>query len=221
VPKVLRVAIAGATTPSLPWLTRFFVQYAGTAPTPSQAQTYATTVGFAYQSRLLTLLSAADSQTLVTVTDLSSDTGAFGEDTSVRVGTRTGTDLPAQIALVCSYAILRRYRGGHPRGYWRFGVEADTPDAQGWASTFITTVQNDLGLFFQDVLGTPWTGGGPLTQVNVSYFQGYDPPTIDPVTNFAKNNPKRRSGGPIVDQVVSRTVRSDLGTQRRRVNFRI
>lgn len=216
VPKVLSVALSGGITPSERWLSRFFVQYAGTAPTPAQALAYAQAVGVAFSGSLASWMATTDLLDTVSVVDLSADTGSVGEDLTHHQGLKSGSELPATVCLLTSYHVARRYRGGHPRGYWRLGTEEDTVDAHSWSSTFVAGVSSAFGTFFTQVLAAPWTAGGPLSRVNVSYYKGFDPPTVSS-TNFATNHPKLRPEGPKVDPITGFQVQSAMATQRRRL----
>lgn len=217
VPKVIRTTLVGVITPNHTWVTRFYVKYTGTPPDNTQLSTWAFGVSSSFGTHLKGLMSTADQLNSVEATDLSSPTAAVGLAESVVVGTRAGTDLPASIALVLSYGVHRRYRGGHPRGYWRMGVEADTPNAVGWDSTFLASIVPAFQAFKGDIFFNTWSAAGTLSQVNVSYFKGFTV-VISPTTGRAENVPTLRPT-PVVDDVVTVVARSSLGSQRRRLAF--
>src|ERR1700688_1026401 len=114
-------------------VTRFFIQYAGTAPTNTQLNTFAASVGTAWGTDLKALNGTTVALDTVICEDLTTTSAAVGEAGGNVAGTRGGNVLPAATAFVTSYTISRRYRGGHPRGYWPFGVQADLATAQTWA----------------------------------------------------------------------------------------
>jgi hypothetical protein len=195
--------------------TRFHVQYSGGAPTNAEAATFAAAIATAFGSDLKSLMSDSLELTTVYVEDLTSDTAATGEDAPATDGTRSGTALPAATCLVAAYNVGRRYRGGHPRGYWPFGVAADLQTEQTWTAAFTTACGTGFGSFFTAIDAAGWSGAGTLTHVNVSYYSGFTAVT-NPITGRTRDVPKYRVGGPVIDDIVTVTPRTELGSQRRR-----
>lgn len=214
VPNVLRVQMQGHVGIDADWITRFHLQYSGTAPTSAQLNALAGVIRAGWGTNLKALLPASAGLDSVSIEDLSSLTAAVGIDTTGVVGTRAGSLIPGGTAVVVSYRIARRYKGGHPRGYWVAGVSADLGDAQQWAGAFLTAFQTGIDAFFAAAIGTPWTGGGTLAHCNVSYYHGFTVVT-NPTTGRARNVPTLR-GTPVVDLVTARVAQDNLGTQRRR-----
>lgn len=196
-------------------ITRFFLHYSGTAPANADLVTFAQGIAGQYGTNLKALAHPDVTLVSVTCTDLTSSSGAIGVYASGTVGTRTGSPLTANAALIISYQIARRYRGGHPRGYWPFGIAADISTEQTWGSTFLTTAKTDIDAFINAILAAGWTGAGTLTHVNVSYYSGFTVVT-NPVTHRARNAPTLR-GTPITDLVVARVPQALVGSQRRRI----
>lgn len=196
-------------------LTRFFVHYDGTAPSASDLTAYATSIRSAYNTNLKSLTFSSNQLTQVTCTDLSTVSGAVGVDSTAVTGTRAGTQVPASACVVISYKIARRFRGGHARGYWPFGVAGDLSGEQNWGSTLTTAVKTGIDAFFTAVLAAGWSGAGSLTHVNVSYYHGSHVVT-NPVTGRARNVPDLRAT-PLVGTVIARNVVSTVGSQRRRL----
>lgn len=197
-------------------ITRFFVRYSGSAPSDVQMAglTAATVAGWA--DGLISLCCTDVSLLQVEGVDLSSDSGAAAITADVVDGTRTGSDeLFADNCLVAGYAIRRRYRGGHPRGYWPFGLSGDLATAQTWSTGFLADAAAGLGTFFDDVLAGTWTGGGTLTHVNVSFYSGFSV-IISPTTGRARNVSTPRNT-PAVDLVTAILPRATVGSQRRRL----
>lgn len=216
VPSTLRVAISGQFS-NQPWLTRFFIAYAGTAPTSTQLGTFNAAVATAINSDLKGLMNIDTTVTLIDTIDLTSPTAAVAATVESIVGTRSGGVLPSEVSLVSSYKIARRYRGGHPRGYWPFGAQTDLSNARVWLSAFLTTVTTDLGAFFTAVEAAGWSGAGTLSQVNVSYYKGFV--NVDGPTGRARAKSVINPDGPIVDVVTGFTAQPSIGTQRRRIGF--
>jgi hypothetical protein len=133
------------------------------------------------------------------------------------VGTASGATLPAQICTVISYRIARRYRGGHPRGYWPFGAQTGLVDAGHWTSGYASAVDTQIAAFFTAVQAAGWAGAGTLSHVSLSYFSGFTVIT-SPTTGRARNVPTVRSS-PLIDPVVTLKTQTSIGTQRRREAF--
>jgi len=217
VSKVVRVALSGTISAPAVWLTRFYIQYTGTAPVVSDLDAFLTALDTAYNTNVKPLADVDTTLTLLSAIDLSSATSAVSVKAVSRVGTRAGAVLPSQIAAVQSYVIARRYRGGHPRGYWRIGTQADMSNTTVWSPTAVTAFDTGLDAFFTAAFAAGWTGAGTLSHVNVSYYSGFTVIT-NPITGRARNVPTLR-GTPLVDPVTATTVRPSIGTQRRREAF--
>lgn len=195
-------------------ISRFFLRYGGSAPTSAQLATFASTLNTAWSTNLKPLCQAQAALRRHDIEDLSSSTAAIGSAASLQGGTRTGTQLPGSTALVAAYQIARRYRGGHPRGYWPFGAEADLNSPQDWTAAFLTACTTGLNAYFAAAIAGGWTGAGTIDHVNVSYYNGFTVVT-NPITGRARNVPKLRTT-PVVDTVTNVVARNILGTQRRR-----
>jgi hypothetical protein len=218
VPSVLRTALKGSAGGGELWLTRFYSQYPGAAPSGSQLATFNNGVISAFASRISPFMTANKTLTAVETTDLSTPSSAQLETTAALAGSEPGPNLPLMACVVGSYGINRRYRGGHPRGYWPMGAEGDLATSGEWAPASVAAFTTQLGEFFNDVHAIIWGVSEITTHVNVSYYSGFDV-VIDPITGRARNVPKLRSPGPIVDTVVSVNARAIVGTQRRRNEF--
>jgi hypothetical protein len=135
--------------------------------------------------------------------------------TGTSAGSRAGSFLPADNCVVVNYHIARRYRGGHPRGYWPFGVQGDLQDAQKWAGTFEGAVQSAYTAWQSAVLGYT-TAFSVNEQVSVGYFQGgtWETPSGGgrPIWRPTKKIP------PYVDAVTAASVRQIVGSQKRRLS---
>jgi hypothetical protein len=217
-PRVLRVACSGTSGGGEVWLTRFFVQYQASAPTPANVVTFCNGVITSWSTHLSSVLTPNKTLTAVETTDLTSPTNSQALVDTDNPGTRTGAWLPPAVCAVASYQVDRRYRGGHPRGYFPSGSETDIDTNGQWDPLFVTDHTLAVRNFFTDVLAINWGTSEGLQHVNVSYYQGFTV-VIDPVTGRARNVPKLRSGGPSIDTVVGVSTRPIIGTQRRRGQF--
>ncbi len=218
VPGVVRTALSGTFASGQVWLTRYYMHYTGTAPTNAQLATYDAAAVTAYGADLKSLVDSDRVLTQVESVDLTSPTSAVDITAASVAGSGSSTlELPAQIAVVTSYEIARRYRGGHPRGYWPFGATANILSPGQWTAAFVASALTGFNSYFSAIVGAGWTGAGTITHVNVSYYEGFTVVT-SPTTGRARNVPTLR-GTPLVDTVNSVVVRQSFGTQRRREAF--
>jgi hypothetical protein len=216
-PGVVKVALVGSEANDVDVVTRFYLHYSGTAPVVADLATFGTAIGTAWNSDLASLTDSGYTLTAVELTDLTSPTSASDVVAVSHAGTKTGAPVALDTAFVVSYEIGRRYRGGHPRGYWRFGNASDLQSAQTWTSALVSAVSSGIGSFFTAVLAAGWTGAGTLEQVNVSYYSGFTV-VVSSSTGRARNVPTVR-GTVVQDTVTSRIARSHVGTQRRRAQY--
>jgi len=214
---VIRTALSGTTTGGGVWLTRYYQHYSGTAPTNAQLHTFNASQITNFNADLKSLINATFILTQVTSEDLSSSTGAVDVTATSQTGTRAGSAVTGAACVVCSYEIARRYRGGHPRGYWVFGSDSDITDDRDWSTTLVNAVNTGIAAYFTANAAAGWTGAGTITQVNVSYYSGFTVVT-NPITGRARNVPTLRVT-PTIDTVTSIVARQSIGTQRRRLNF--
>lgn len=215
VPKTVRLAVVHYSDGGSDMVSRFFIRYSGSVPSVGDLQVLVDNVVAAWAANMISAVAAASGLSRVDGVDLNSSTGAQATLADVVAGTRAGGELPADVALVASYEINRRYRGGHPRGYWPFGTESDLLDQAHWDPTPLAAFQTAVDGFFTDVVAGGWGGAGTLTHVNVSYYNGFHVVT-NPVTGRARNVPLVRSS-PTIDLVTATIARARLGTQRRRL----
>ncbi len=218
VPSVIRTALKGSAGGGEKWLTRFYSSYPGGAPNASQMATFNNGIIAAFESRLQFYMSSNKTLDSVESTDLTSSSATQLETSAGVAGTSSGVALPLMACVVASYGIARRYRGGHPRGYWPIGVQGDLATSGEWSTASLAIFTGEIGSFFNDVHSIIW-GVSEITQhVNVSYYEGFTV-VIDPVTGRARNVPKLRVPSPLIDNVVSVVARPIVGTQRRRNEF--
>lgn len=134
-----------------------------------------------------------------TAIDLSSDTGFVSEGGTATVGIRTGSKLPGNVAVLASYEIARRYRGGHPRTYWPWFTITDLSTPQDWFGASVAEAMDSTEAIIAAALGATAGGTSTLDQVMVSYTLA-KVPRVDPLVT------------PIVFSIVDELVAS----QRRR-----
>lgn len=140
--------------------------------------------------------------------DLTSAMGASAVVADTTAGGRTGDFAPASAAVLASWEIDRRYRGGHPRTYFPFGTAGtyEGSSNRDWSAAFIADVQTKLNTFLASVQGHDISGTEFSTLVNVSYYDKVITPT-----------PPYRRVTPQVDTITSVIVRTRICSQRRRL----
>lgn len=193
---------------------RFFMQYSGAGPTAADLTTLLNTLDTAWGTNIQPLQDAATTLTSVTATDLTSSTNPQVVKQEARTGTRVGSGLPAAVSPVLRFKINRRYRGSHPRLYLPAGVGTDTSTAQQWTTAFTAAVVAGWNAFIAAIQTTPPTNIGTLSQVTLSYFQGFTNKTFP--SGRSRPVPTPRPAGPVIDTVVSVTMNPNFGSQRRR-----
>jgi hypothetical protein len=196
-------------------VTRFFIRFTGVNPTVAQLDAFNASVGSEWNTALAAEASTFVNLATVESTDLTTPSSAQATTATDYAGSRAGDEVPASAAAVAAYEISRRYRGGHPRGYWPFGVAGDLTTVQHWSNAFVAEFTASLVVFFGFIVGAGWAAAGTLDHVNVSFYHGFTVVT-NPSTGRARNVPTLR-GAPIIDAVVGIVGRARVGSQRRRL----
>lgn len=195
--------------------TRFYISYTSSAPTSTNLSAMAAEIGTLWGSHLSGLASTAVYLTTVTCADLSSSTGAVGLNDGDEEGSRAGSLYPSNVCTCIEYEIGRHYRGGKPRGFWPFGVQADAATSQTWSGAFLSSVNSNFGSFMAALLAYSGDSITKGNHVNVSYYNGVNPPVTLP-SGRVKQSAKLRTT-PLVDAVTTHTARAIFGSQRRRL----
>jgi hypothetical protein len=211
---VIKVQLRQAFAEDLDVLNTFHLVYAEGAPSIPEITTFAFSVATAWQTWLAPMANVQLQLQNVQCTDLTTDTSPFAEAPVAYSGTRAGSTLPAEACVVISQLLTRRFRGGHPRNYFPFGVLADMVTPQAWSGTFVAEVGAAWAGFIDAVIAAVWSGGGAMLPVALSYYQGFTV-VISPTTGRARNVPTRRAAT-LIEAVSGFQVRSYIGTQRRR-----
>jgi hypothetical protein len=194
---------------------RFYLSYAGSAPTAANLNTLGLDVASAWSTNLQPLVPDTFELTEVDLVDLGSPSGASSTVNPHDTGSRTGNVLTANTCVNVEYNIARRYRGGKPRMYLPAGVQADLATAGTWSSTFLGLVNTGMAAF-QSALEALSIGSiGALQYVNISFYNGVStttPPWRGPGFKYP---PKYRTT-PLLDHVLGFSAKSVVGSQRRR-----
>jgi hypothetical protein len=216
VPNVLRVQLKHTLGDDFDVLCRFFIQYAGSAPSNAELDTYAGQIGGNWVTDLRAYAGSDVTLSEVIVTDLTSSLAAEGSVGEVETGTRTGGMLPAATALLINFAVARRYRGGKPRIYLPLGTDTDVATPQTWAPVFVTEVSTQWAAFMAAVISEPWAGGGLLSQVVPSFYMGSTGVIVGTLPYQRGKTIPTRLADPLVEPITGFTVNPIFGSQRRR-----
>lgn len=213
VPNVLKVVLQGntSTTGEYPWANILHFEYSGTAPSSATCVTIAGDIHSAWATNMAPECPSTTVENFTSVTDLTSATSGSGESLTSTAGSRGDDEIPANAAMLVSYPVSTRYRGGHPRTYLVVGGNADFLDAAHWSSAFTAECQTHWQAFLNAVLAISVSGCVISSLVAVSYVSKEVNPT-----------PPYRRPTPLVFplSVASATTSEQMASQRRRIGRR-
>lgn len=187
VPNVLRMTFEGQQN-GVPAVNVMHAAFVGGIPTPADLELFGSSLEAFWVGNFLPLQNPDYGLRSIKIVDLSSMSAAQADHVAVHPGTHGGDACMAQVAIVLSWKISRRYRGGKPRTYMAGIAENQVIDPQhisvgytaAWAAaaeTFRTNV---------NAYGTaPFTA---MTLGSVSYYTGHavrPAPLFDPFTSVA------------------------------------
>lgn len=214
VPGVIKVALRFTVGADQNVTTSLHFRYTGGPPSQANLNTIAQSVHDAFGTNLGAYLHTSIALNQVTVQDLADMTKPVGLWAGSTAGTATGTALPASIAAVAKYTIARRYRGGHPRGYWPLGTQNGVADAGHWLASTMTAL---TGVFNTFITAVKAAGAGITigNQCSVSYYtQG---PAYTLPSGKTRHASTLRTGSIPVDDVTIVSFNTRMGSQRRRL----
>lgn len=214
VPQTLKIITAGFVDNEdiYGWANVLHFKYSGAAPSNSDCATIGTDVASHWVTRMAPQCPSPTTLTNVNVIDLTGPSAGMWDTVTSQPGTRGDDSIPANAAMLMSYPVGTRYRGGHPRSYLYVGGNADLEGAAKWASSFLTAVLLAWQQFLGDISAIT-VGGTSLGQFGtVSYYSGTDPVTHKPI---------RRVAPVFYPLDVSLTkVRAEMASQRGRIGRR-
>lgn len=192
---------------------RFFLQYAGAAPTGANCIAIANAIEAAWVANLAPIVNENDSLGEVDVLDIATDSGFSGQWTGTESGSRAGGTVPVQVAANIEFGLARRYRGGKPRMFLPPGTTGDLENAWEWTVEYIDAVTAGVEAFFTAVEAIEVGAVGALTHITLSYYKGF--------TNITNSSGRERAVPTYRDVALSNVVTSYgckaiLGSQRRR-----
>lgn len=147
---VLRVKQTGVAN-GAPWMNGYYWQYAGAPPNSNSVVSFCSAFVAAWNTHLKSAFHSTVILENTEAWDLSNRNGAYGNDTTDVAGTRTGSPLPVNVAVVASWDINYRYKGGHPRTYYVAGVQGDIANGREWTSAARTAFETGLLSFLSAV----------------------------------------------------------------------
>lgn len=220
--KVVRVTLRyfnNADTGTI--INRLYFDYTSAAGTAADMVAYATAISGYWGTHCAGLMASSAGLKEVECVDLTSDSAPIGSYTSTVDGSRSGTDNSAQVAVLVTMGITRRYRGGKPKTFLPFGVATDLLNVGNWDSTFLGEVTTGWNAFIAAVLAdTSYATMG--VQVNCSYYGPPNLPIINPVTgryrtvSTLRSQPASIPGIIPPDPIIDYSYESQVATQRRR-----
>lgn len=194
---------------------RQFISYTGGPPSGTDLGTIAANVRAPIGILFALQMDADTTFDNIIMQDLSSDTGGEGIGTGTTVGTRTGSSLGADSAVLVNYPITRRYRGGKPRNYWPFFTADDLYSRNAWLSGSVSAMDTVMSELRADLAGAT-AGTTVLGQlVNVSYYQGFTSVT-NIITGRTRDVAKPRTVAIAPDTLGTAVTSSIVASQRRR-----
>jgi len=211
----LRVRLDYTQTDGYDAGSRFFLSYAGAAPTAGDCATIAGEIAAAWNTYLAEVVNDTFSLTEIDVLDIATYSGASGQWTGSHAGTAGGTPLPAQSAMNVEFKISRRYRGGKPRMFLPPSNTGFQLDAGHWDSSIIDSVNTQVPAFMGAVEDISVGAVGALNHVSLSYYYLFT--NIPNSSGRERAVPKYRDTA-LVDNVTGYAAKSLIGSQRRRRN---
>jgi hypothetical protein len=191
-----------------------YFEYSGGPPSATNLSSMAAAAVSAADTAFAGTMTANQGMTECEITDLSGPSYAQGSGGTPWVGTVSDERCSPGTAVLVNHTVGRRYRGGKPRSYLPLGTAGDITTAGLWSSASLSVFAGAWGSWVAAVKASG--SGCTVTQiVNVSYYDGFTVVT-SPTTGRARNVPKLRVGGPVVDVVNSHTVPANIASQRRR-----
>lgn len=193
---------------------RFYVSYAGSAPTAANCVSIGNAIASAWNTRFPPFVYINISLTEVDVLDIATNSGAFGTVTVSHPGTMNGGTLTANAATNVEFDLARRYRGGKPRMFLPPPDDTSLVSQDKFTTTFISGVQTAMQDFMADVAAISVGAVGALQHVNVSYYEGFT--NVTNSSGRTRAAPKYRTPNAKVDVIQGYAVKAVVGSQRRR-----
>jgi len=161
-----------------------------------------------YNSRLMPGRSTAcDSNQCICQWNDGSGGMVEGADATPGVGDQSGSFLSAQVALILSWRLAVRYRGGHPRSYLAGWPTTALDTANSWHSGVVSATQTRLDGFISDINAL---SPSPFSSVTLGVLRQF-------ANRGSEATPKNYLDPPVFRAFTSGVVKPGLATQRRRL----
>lgn len=209
----LRVRLDYKNTDGTSAGSRFYLSYAGAAPTAGNCITIGGDIATAWSAHAAAVIAASWQLQEIDVLDIASLAGASGQWTGSEAGGMSGDPLPSSIASNVEFGIARRYRGGKPRMFWPSPDSTTLSDLSNYTNTFVAALQTATSGFFTAVEAISVGAVGALAHVNLSYYNGFQ--NFTSPSGRERAVPKYRATA-LVDTVNGYAPKKVLGSQRRR-----
>lgn len=164
---IVRIRLKGGNQATV-WNNVLYLQYVPPAPAVADLTTLMNGIATAWLTNFAPLCNVSTALTGIDAADLTSSLASTGSISTSQVGTRAGQAMPASVACVASWLINRRYRGGHPRSYFPFGIITDTQNGRQWTPAFVTAALAGVR-GFRTALNALTTGTTSYKLVCLSY----------------------------------------------------
>jgi hypothetical protein len=176
VPGVIKIVLNGVSG-GRPWANILHWEYSGTAGSNASALALATGVANAWQTNMAPECISTLTLNNVVATDLSATTAPNQQyiPTTPIPGSRGDDPIPGNAAMLVSYPINVRYKGGHPRTYLYVLGFSDVTDPVHWNPNATTEVQNHWRAFLAAVGALQYGGVGLGSFCAVRYHGKYLP----------------------------------------------
>lgn len=216
VPGVVKVVLEGFVDTSSAdtlWANVLHFTYGGTPPSSATCATIAQGIAAAWNNAMAAECPSPTTLQVVSVTDLTSSTAGGGEFLADYPGTRGDDSIPANAAVLISYGVVGRYKGGHPRTYLYCLGNADLQGATNWSTAATAEVQTHWRNFLIGSLGAG-SGGTILSSFCAVRYRGKFLPNSGP--------PHYYLNSPIVLPIATTEVfaRQQMASQRGRIERR-
>lgn len=204
---IVRVVVEG-TVNSFPWVNTFWLKAPSSAtPTGTQVSALAQAFHGAYNTRLMSGRSDHCSL-LQTIAEWNDGAGGVvdGAFATPHVGTFTGEAVPMSVAMVISWRVAVRYRGGHPRSYLAGLADAARQDEVSWNSTNVSAFSSQAANFLDDINAL---SPAPFTSVSLGVLRQF-------ANGGSEAKPPVFLNPPVFRPFTSALAKPGLGSQRRR-----
>lgn len=210
VPNVLKAVLSGFVDnlKQEVWSNILHFAWTGSLPTNSSLSSLAMSLANLWNTNMASTAPSPTSLQSVELEDLSSSTGAGGSAFVNMPGTRGDDSIPANSAVLISYPVALRYKGGHPRTYVLALGNADLDGAAEWNPTAVNEVQTKWNNFINAFLQYQVSGTQISAHVAVRQ-RGKFLPNEGPPHYYLTS--------PIVMDLPYGTAQQRIATQRRRV----